>query len=290
MLRFGHLIRPVQSAGSWIARAQQALRRYAQQAHEARQFRSFQRGQREACWCGGKLRTFEWHRNYGVCEECTAYVNRRPLLTEQLGRLYTFDMYWHRRQQSKGYPTIEQRPAHDRSDGRVQYWLDLISRFGPPSGLAIEVGCAHGVLLADLSARGYECVGVEPDERTADWVRNSLNLDIRAGFFPSVDLPACDMFLAFDVLEHSHDPLGFFRQMAHLLRANGVAILQTPIDRYDFRPPFGERFEAAFDDLEHLYLFTDQAIRRLAESVGLQVVNLQERLWLHHEICVLKKA
>ena len=284
-----HLMDPFRSPRFWPEKARLAVREYIRRAREPKQFRTLERGRRDRCWCGGRLLPFEWHRRYGVCQECHAYVNRRPLLSDQLGRLYSFDLYWHQRQQSKGNPTIEQRSANDRSDGRVNYWLKLIEQYGPPSGRVVEVGCAHGVLLAELSARGYECIGVEPDEHTAEWVRHSYNLDIRSGFFPSVELPACDMFLAFDVLEHSPDPLAFFREIARLLCQNGVAILQTPIERYGFRPPFGERFEAAFDDLEHLFLFTDKAIGRLADCVGLQVLNTQERLWLHHEICVLRK-
>lgn len=269
---------------------QAALRRYWHHCCEQKQFRSFRRGQRDHCWCGGTLSQFKWHDSYGICEACQAYVNRKPLLPDQLAQLYAFDLYWHRRQQSKGHPTIEQRSAHDRSDGRVDYWLKLIAQHGPSAGRVIEVGCAHGVLLEELSARGYECIGVEPDDRTAAWVRTSHGIDVRPGLFPSIELPLCDLFLAFDVLEHSPDPLAFVRRIAALLHLGGVAILQTPIDRYDFRPPFGERFEAAFDDLEHLFLFTDQSIHRLAELSGLQVVSLSERLWLHHEICILKKV
>lgn len=290
MLMFGHPIIPSQLVRSWPERARFALRRYIRRFSEAKQFRDLEREHRDHCWCGGRLGPFEWHRSYGVCQECGTYVNRRPLRPDQLNRLYSFDLYWHQRQQSKGYPTIEHRSAHDRSDGRVDYWLKLIEQYGPGSGRVIEVGCAHGVLLTELHNHGFDGIGVEPDEQTARWARESLNLDIRSGLFPSVELPSCNLFLAFDVLEHSHAPLEFFRRIAELLLPNGIAILQTPVDRYDFCPPFGERFEAAFDDLEHLYLFTDKSICKLAQASGLEVVSLKERLWLHHEICILRKG
>jgi len=153
----------------------------------------------------------------------------------------------------------------------------------------VEVGCAHGVLLARLGAQGYHCVGVEPDVRTAEWTRRHTGLDVRAGFFPGVELPNCDLFLALDVIEHSPEPAGFMKAAAQLLTSGGVAIIQTPVDRYNYQPPFGERFEAAFDDLEHLYLFTDKAVRELARRSELEIVTLSERLWLHHEVCVFRK-
>jgi 2-polyprenyl-3-methyl-5-hydroxy-6-metoxy-1,4-benzoquinol methylase len=207
-----------------------------------------------------------------------------------LARVYTFETYWHVRQRLKGQPAIEHRAPSDRADGRVDYWVKLINRFAPGRNRVIEVGCGHGVLLEELNDLGYQCIGVEPDERTAAWVRDRSGIDVRSGFFPQVQLPACDLFLAFDVLEHSPEPEAFMHGAADLLDGGGVAIVQTPIDRYGDQPPFGPRFRSAFDDVEHLFLFTDKAMEELARRCGLVVLDATQRLWLHHEICVFGKA
>ena len=231
---------------------------------------------------------FKWHASYKVCTKCGTYVNCRPPLPEELKRLYSFELYWHTRQQLKGFPVIEQRPANDRSDGRVDYWLGLIKRYRPSTGLVVEVGCAHGVLLAELKARGYKCIGVEPDERTAEWARENVGLDVRPGLFPNVDLPKCDLFLGFDVIEHSPVPVAFMNGVAQLLNPGCVAIIQTPIDRYAYQPPFGDMFGLVFDDLEHLYIFTQTSLRRLSETAGLMAIA--EDSWrLAHEIVVLRR-
>src|SRR5207302_6973818 len=99
----------------------------------------------------------------------------------------------------------------------------------------------------------------------------------------------CDLFLSFDVLEHSSDPLAFIREAARLLRPGGVAIIQTVIDRYGVVPPFQDRFADAFDDIEHLFIFTDKAILQLAKGAGLQVVSMHERVWVMGELFVLRK-
>ncbi len=284
MIRFRHLLHPLRSGRSGYRRATAAMARW----HRARAFRDIARAERDRCWCGGELRSFSWHPSYGVCAHCGCYVNRPPTQSKQMERLYSFDLYWHSRQRLKGHPPIEDRPASDRSDGRIDVWLGLIARFAPLQATAIEVGCAHGELLAELRSRGYRCLGVEPDETTARWVRNRTGLDVRVGFFPHLQLPPCDLFLAFDVLEHSPDPLVFLRGVTGILKGGGIAIIQTPIDRYELEPPFGEQFSKAFDDLEHLFLFTDKAIGELAQRSGLRVIDNTERLWLHHEICVLR--
>ena len=65
--------------------------------------------------------------------------------------------------------------------------------------------------------------------------------------------------------------------------------IQTTIERYGYSPPFGQRFADIFDDLENLFLFTDNAIKNLALETGLEVISLDERIWLTGEIAVLKK-
>jgi len=282
MIRFGYLVSPARSVIGLCRQANLAVRKRLTQ----RRFKSLARGRRERCWCGGSLMSFQWHGHYGVCRDCGCYVNRRPPVGRSLEKLYSYKLYWKQRQQLKGYPKLEQRVAHDRRDGRLAHWLGLIDRYGPQEGMAVEVGCAHGVLLWELKARGYQCVGVEPDPRTAAWTRRHMGLEVRPGFFPAVEVPQCELFLSFDVLEHSPDPVGFVKAIGQVLRPGGVGIIQTPIERYGYQPPFGEKYECVFDDLEHLYIFTRQSLQRLIETTSLSV--LAEDAWrVSHEIVVV---
>ncbi len=284
MIHLRHILHPFRSAKSVYRRVNIYVYRRIAECHA----RSIRRSQQHRCWCGGELLSFKWHASYGVCSQCGCYVNQRPPLPEELKRIYSFETYWHIRARMKGHPVIEQRPANDRSDGRVDYWLRLIERYGPPTGRVIEIGCAHGVLLAELKARGYECIGVEPDERTADWSRRNMGLDVRPGFFPGISLPNCNLFLAFDVLEHSLNPLAFMKSAAQLLNPNGVVIVQSPIEYYEHEPPFGEMFGAVFDDLEHLFIFNLDSLHKLGKACGLRPIT-NDRWILGHEIVVLQR-
>jgi SAM-dependent methyltransferase len=242
----------------------------------------------QECWCGGELDTFQYHSSYGVCTNCGTYVNKRPPAVDDLEKIYTLDRYWRVRQKSKNIPEIDQRSKLYRESGRIDKWMDLIKHYGPPSGKAIEIGCAPGVLLEDLTQLGYDCTGVEISQDVTLWLTENTNLDIRAGFFLGVDLPHCDMFLSFDVLEHSPDPYAFMAEAYRLLKPGGIAIIQTAIERYDYTPPFGRRFDL-FDDLEHLFLFTHASSVDLFKSVGFDIINDQAGIGLGGEICILKR-
>jgi len=264
------------------------IRRLLERYFAERQICSkIRRGHVTHCWCGGELLPFKWHPSYGVCAECGCYVNRHPPLN--LKELYSFDFYWHIVQKFHGNLPIEQRAKAYKADGRVDYWLKLIQYYGPPHGTVIEVGCAPGILLSELQAKGYECIGVEPDRKTAEWIQQNMKVKVRSGFFPDIDLPNCDLFLAFDVLEHSPNPDRFMQKIAQLLNPGGIAIIQTPIERYGYEPPFGEAFKSAFKEFEHLFLFTNKAMEMLADLSGLEIIEANERLCCHHEICIFRK-
>jgi len=284
VLKLRHILHPIRSAMSLY----RMMNRYVYSYFAKRQFSNIRRGRRDRCWCGGGLVPFKWHPSYGICANCGCYVNWHPPLPEELKRLYSFDLYWRTRQRLKGHPTIEHRPVNDRSDGRVDFWLWLIERYGASAKRVVEVGCGSGVLLAELKSCGYKCIGVEPDEQTAKWVRQNMGLDVRPGIFPHVDLPKCDLFVALDVLEHSPNPEGFMRGAAELLNPGGVAIIQTPIDRYDYEPPFGNMFGKVFDDLEHLFIFSATSISRLVDTLELRPIA-NDQWCLAHEIVVFQR-
>lgn len=190
----------------------------------------------------------------------------------------------------KNIPTIETRADLYRADGRIEYWLSIIRKYGPPKGRVIEIGCAPGVLLAELQKSGFECIGVEPNREVSEWIRNNMGIDVCEGLFPYMELPSCHLFLAFDLIEHVTSPRDFISEVHRLLNPNGIAIVQTPIQCCDYAHPFKERPDF-FDDLEHLFLFTDKAMLKLAEIGHMEVVALEDSMrgTLGH-VCVLKKT
>jgi len=231
---------------------------------------------------------FEFNQDYGVCADCGCCVNRLPPAPGELERLYSLDYYWRVMSRARKMPTIDERVDLYRSDGRLNFWLALVQKYGPSHGRVLEIGCAPGVLLAELQARGHQCVGVEPDKKTSEWISRKFGVDVRSGLFPAVELPGCDIFLALDLLEHVPDPEGFMKEAARLISDRGRAFIQTPIVRPGQQPPFGKQFEQVFDGLEHLFLFSSRGVKQLVERTGFRVVA--EECWKPmFEVIVLEK-
>jgi len=242
------------------------------------------------CWCGGISDTPSPHSpNYRVCQRCGAHFSIHQLKPECVEKFYSYEGYWHRRQAGKQHPTLwERQPLFD-TDGRVAHWLASIERhLGPKRGVALEVGCAEGTLLLRLRELGWQPIGIEPDAQTAAAVSARTGLEIRAGAFPGASPPACDLFVACDVLEHIPDPLRFLAAARAALRPGGVLFLQLPLLEKD-QPDFGDMNERVFDAQEHVFIYSREALATLLETAGFEVLENRDAWRRAHEIAVARR-
>jgi len=286
MVKLRHFFHPIKSAKGLFRRGREAYYRRLGERFEA----TVPRRDVNQCWCGGSLLPITGIAQYGACESCGCYVNRRPPTSESLKEIYSLDNYWRVRQRLMGVPPIEKRADFYRDDGRIGYWLNLIEQYGPTSGTVIEIGCAPGALLSELERRGFDCIGVEADASVADWIRRNAEVKVEEGLFPWLELPSCDLFLAFDVAEHTSDPIAFWVGIANSLKPGGKAIIQTPIEYSDYAYPFKTRREF-FDGLEHLYLYTDTSVRKLAQLANLELTTLGDAKGGYlSQLCILSKS
>lgn len=242
------------------------------------------------CWCGGRSEVVSPHSpHYRVCPRCGAHFAERRLKADCIEKFYSYEGYWQQRQQSKQHPTLFERQQLLESDGRVQCWIDAMERhLGGKRGTAVEVGCAEGTLLLALRKLGWQTVGIEPDAQTAAAVRDRTGLDVRAGVFPDAPAPACDLFVANDVLEHVPDPLRFLTAARTALRPGGIIFLQLPLLEKD-QPDFGHMTEKVFDPQEHVFIYSREALATLLETAEFEVLENHAAWRRAHEIVIARK-
>lgn len=94
----------------------------------------------------------------------------------------------------------------------------------------LEVGCAQGEFLAEISALGIPSEGVEPSQTMAAHGRDKYRVNVLTGVY--TDLPErlqyYGLICLFHVLEHLPDPLATLRRIRREVRPDGYLFLEVP--------------------------------------------------------------
>ncbi len=160
-----------------------------------------------------------------------------------------------------------------RHESRIR--LDLLARVTPPPARLLEVGAAAGFLLDEARARGWEGVGVEPNDAMAAHARDALALDVRTGRLEDVALDdaSFDAACAFHVVEHLDDPLDALRTVRAALRPGGHLLVEVP----NAQSAAARRLGAAWQPLDlpyHVGHHGPASMRALLERAGFEVLRV----------------
>ncbi len=154
-------------------------------------------------------------------------------------------------------------------------------RPGAVAGLAgdrfLDIGCATGMLVADMRSRGWDARGVEICRESAEYGIRERGVDIFVGTLEEARFPADSFSIVHfsHLIEHVPDPRALLREVRRILLPGGYAVVTTPnVDGFQARL-FGPRWRSAIAD--HLTLFSRRTLRRLLEEEGLR--TLRVRTW-----------
>ncbi len=230
------------------------------------------------CWCGtGGLEPFS--DGYMLCPACGTLVSREDR-AEGYGRDYWYD----HQEGDLGQPSIEARARLDLPE-RCVYWLRRFLRACLPPGDVLELGCAHGGFTALLSRAGFRARGLELDGSVAGIARETFGVSMLAGPLEEQDIAPGSLaaVVLMDVIEHLPDPVGLLRRVTGLLAPGGVVFVQTP--RFPSGMTHagllaaGDPFARMLLPAEHLYLFSEKAVRKLFAFAGLDNLRFETPLF-----------
>lgn len=95
-------------------------------------------------------------------------------------------------------------------------------------GRLLDIGAGTGILLGEAQSLGYDAEGVEPSR----WLferGQEKGLRMFRGAFPHPETPGpYDVVTLVDVIEHVPDPVGLLREIAGVLKPDGIAVVVTP--------------------------------------------------------------
>lgn len=140
---------------------------------------------------------------------------------------------------------------------------------------AVDVGAGSGPLLPFLQAQGFSpVIGIEPSRAAIDAAPPAVRPLLREGMFSTSMLvgETPSLICSFMTLEHLHDP-GNFVTTAHSLLEPGGALA---IVVHNWRAPLNRvlGLRSPIIDVEHLQLFSPNALRELLQQAGFESINL----------------
>ena len=164
-------------------------------------------------------------------------------------------------------------------------------RLGSES-MVVELASNDGYLLQYVRKRGIPCLGIEPTHATAEAAR-SRGIETIERFFGvalAEELQPADLIVANNVLAHVPDINDFVAGIAQLLKPQGRASIEFP---HLLRLLLGNQFDTIYH--EHYSYLSLKVVRRIANSFGLEVVDVEQlpthggslRVWLAHQGAVV---
>ena len=230
--------------------------------------------------------------NLVVCTRCgLKFINPRPtkstLQSLYSDEFFTDPAYW-----SGGLDTGTYFEGIEKREG---YYDKVASKFNlmirsqkSPPGTLLDVGCAGGLLMKEMTRHGWQVVGVDLSESATSFARERLGLEVTTGTLMEANFAdkQFDAIVMKDVLEHVPSPVNVLTEARRILKDDGALIVHVPTDdstvyrrmenlrwwvltkamskdpyrRGEFNPP-------------HLYCFTNRTLNKYARRTGFEVYD-----------------
>lgn len=144
--------------------------------------------------------------------------------------------------------------------------LDLLEQRVRP-GRMLDVGCGHGLLMAEARGRGWDTVGLELSHSAVEHARR-LGLRVLEQAIEDASFAAAsfDAIVAIDLIEHLSAPREFVARCRELLAPGGALLIATPDPESWLARIFGRRWWGYIPT--HLHLLPRRMLREVIQAEG----------------------
>ena len=230
-----------------------------------------------------------WQSHSGPCVdskngfeiiECAAceFKHIIPIPTqEELDELYRRDYYTNEK------PLFIERNLEDQNWWRVVYdgrFDSFESLLETSNRNLLDIGSGPGFFLHRGKERGWNCVGIEPSAKAAEFSQG-LGLEVRNEFLTkdtAKTLGTFDVVYMNEVLEHVPDPLEILKLAGGMLNPGGLLCVVVPNDFSPFQQALKEAcgFPSWWVSVpHHINYFDVSSIQTLIQRAGMNIVDTE---------------
>jgi SAM-dependent methyltransferase len=143
-------------------------------------------------------------------------------------------------------------------------------------GRLLDVGCACGFFVEAALEAGFDAHGLEISpvaiEAAPEVVRPRLVQGDVNHLVGRAETPF-DVVTAFDIIEHTFDPIAFLESLTPLLRPGGLLVLTTPDTRHFLRYAMG-KWWPMLQPMQHTILFSPLSASAALRKVGFTSIEI----------------
>ena len=222
----------------------------------------------------------EYHRIVLCCSLCGHYISVCDKdLTVLYEDDYTISNYGDRQGMRDAFQRIiSLNPAVSDNAGRVRFIVEYyenyrkkyLTRDGNPS--VLDVGSGLCVFLHLMKKNGWDCVALDPDERSAAHARELVEIKaVCCDFNVSDNLGKYDLITFNKVLEHVEDPVSMLKKAKDSLKEDGLVYIELPDG--EIAEKDGPEREEFF--IDHLHVFSAASLALLVNMAGFRLLRFE---------------
>lgn len=210
------------------------------------------------------------HESFALvkCKNCElVFTNPRPS-KDELGKYYQSDTYISHTDKGNSLINVVYKLVRSYTLKRKR---SLIHQF-KSSGTILDYGCGTGDFLKTMGKRGWNTVGIEPDNGARAIAEKKINGEILSTIDEIGSEEKFDIITAWHVVEHISDLSETLKLLRKRLNKDGYFLVAVPnINSYDAEV-YKEHW-AGYDVPRHLYHFTKTSFANLMEKVKFKLVK-----------------
>jgi 2-polyprenyl-3-methyl-5-hydroxy-6-metoxy-1,4-benzoquinol methylase len=166
-------------------------------------------------------------------------------------------------------------------------------------GSLLDVGCGLGDFVTIAKNNGWDVTATELSKYAADYVLKAAGIDVIHGEISNVDFgfKKFNVITMWRVLEHMDDPLKALKIVHHLLKEDGLLVVEVPnayylvqlLKNYLKTRNFFSSFILDGSPEPHLVHFSVESLKKLLADTGFRIKNIYVGIYGEHQSGILRR-